>query len=182
MRITMLSRDRMSEAQLRVVDEVAAGKRGSAPPPVLAWLHSPELAQRAQRFGEFVRFDTCLGPKLSELAILVTARFWTAHFEWWAHKRLGLEAGLDPKVIDAIAQRRDPKLDDPKARAVYDFSKALHETHDVPAPIFARAKQELGEQGVVELVGILGYYTFISMTLNAFEIGLPPGEERELRP
>jgi 4-carboxymuconolactone decarboxylase len=172
----------MNEAQRRVVDDAAAGKRGSAPPPVLAWLHSPELAQRAQRFGEFVRFDTTLPQTLSELAILVTARFWTSHFEWYAHKRLGLKAGLDPKVIDAIAKRRAPVLDDPKAQAVYEFSKALHETHEVPKAIFLKAKEELGEQGVVELVGILGYYTLVSMTLNTFEIGLPEGEKPELQP
>jgi 4-carboxymuconolactone decarboxylase len=182
MRTTLLSRDRMSERQRRVVDDAIAGKRGTAPPPLLVWLHSPELAQRAQKLGEFVRFDTCLGPKLSELAILVTARFWTSHYEWYAHKRLSLKAGLDPAVIDAIAKRRVPQLDDPKARAVFDFSKVLHETHEVPEAIFARAKKELGEQGVVELVGILGYYTLISMTLNAFEVDLPEGEKPELQP
>jgi len=176
MRFKPLARDEMSEAQLRVVDDAIAGKRGTAPPPLMAWLHSPELAQRAQRLGEFVRFDTSLPPPLSELAILITARFWTSHYEWYAHKRIGLKAGIDPLVVDAIARRVEPKLADPKARAVYDFSKALHETHAVPAPVFAAAVKELGRQGVVELIGMLGYYTLISMTLNAFEIGLPEGE------
>jgi 4-carboxymuconolactone decarboxylase len=182
MRFKPLARDEMSEAQLRVVDDAIAGKRGTAPPPLMAWLHSPELAQRAQRFGEFVRFDTSLPPPLSELAILVTARFWTSHYEWYAHKRIGLKAGIDPLVVDAIARRVEPKLADPKARAVYDFSKALHETHAVPAPVFAAAVKELGRQGVVELIGMLGYYTLISMTLNAFEIGLPEGETSGLEP
>jgi 4-carboxymuconolactone decarboxylase len=182
MRFKPLARDEMSEAQLRVVDDAIAGKRGTAPPPLMAWLHSPELAQRAQRFGEFVRFDTSLPPHLSELAILITARFWTSHYEWFAHKRIGLEAGVDKEVIEAIARRAEPKLADPKAKAVYAFSKALHESHQVPADIYAEAVKELGQKAVVELVGLLGYYTLISMTLNTFEIGLPDGASSELEP
>ena len=180
MRIKIPSREEMSEAQRRVVDDAVAGKRGAAPPPLLAWLASPELAQRAQKLGEFVRFDTSLEPKLSELAILVTARHWTAQYEWFAHKRIALKAGIAAEVIDAIARRAEPKLDDPKARAVYAFSKAMHETHHVPPALYAEATRQLGNRGVVELVGMLGYYTLISMTLNAFEIGLPEGERPEL--
>lgn len=182
MRFKPLSREDMSDAQRRVVDDAIAGKRGTAPPPLMAWLASPELAQRAQKLGEFVRFDTSLPPHLSELAILITARFWTSHYEWFAHKRIGLKAGIDKDVVDAIARRVEPKLDDPKAKAVYAFSKALHETHQVPADIYAEAERELGHKGVAELVGILGYYTLISMTLNTFEIGLPEGASHELEP
>ena len=86
-------------------------------PPLMAWLASPELAQRAQKLGEFVRFDTSLSPYLAELAILVTARFWTSHYEWFAHKRIGLNAGIDKDVVDAIARRTEPKLDDPKTKS-----------------------------------------------------------------
>jgi 4-carboxymuconolactone decarboxylase len=182
MRFKPLSRAEMSEAQLRVVDDAIAGKRGTAPPPLLAWLASPELAQRAQKLGEFARFDTSLPPQLSELAILVTARHWTSHYEWFAHKRIALKAGIAEEVVAAIARREEPKLDDPKTRVVYAFSKALHETRSVPADIFAEATRELGQKAVVELVGILGYYTLISMTLNTFEIGLPEGERPELEP
>ncbi len=180
MRIKALKREEMSEAQRRVVEAAIAGKRGTAPPPLLAWLQSPEMAQRAQHLGEFVRYETSLPTRLSELAILVTARFWTSHYEWYAHKRESLKAGIDPAVIDAIARRETPRLDDPKARAVYEFSRALHETHAVPQRLFEDATKALGEQGVVELIGILGYYTLISMTLNAFAIGLPEGEKPEL--
>ena len=180
MRIKALNREDMTEAQRKVVAAAIAGKRGTAPPPLLAWLQSPEMAQRAQHLGEFVRYETSLPPHLSELAILVTARFWTSHYEWYAHKRESLKAGVDPAVIEAIARRETPRLDDPKARAVFEFSQALHETHRVPQPLFDEAKRALGEQGVVELIGILGYYTLISMTLNAFEIGLPESEKPEL--
>jgi 4-carboxymuconolactone decarboxylase len=181
MRVKALNREDMTEAQRKVVAAAIAGKRGTAPPPLLAWLKSPEMAQRAQHLGEFVRYETSLPPHLSELAILVTARFWTSHYEWYAHKRESLKAGVDPAVIDAIARRETPRLDDPQARAVYQFSRALHETHGVPQPLFDEAMKALGEQGIVELIGILGYYTLISMTLNGFEIALPEGERPELR-
>ena len=182
MRVRDLTREQMNEAQRRVADEAASGKRGRVPAPLRAWIHSPEFGARAQRLGEFLRYDTVLGPQLSELAILVTARFWTSHYEWYAHKREALKAGVDPAVIAAIGARRMPALTDTKARAVYDYAVALHETHLVPEPVHSAALRELGEDGLVELVGLLGYYTLVSMTLNAFEIGLPEGEMPELKP
>ena len=182
MRIKDLSIDEMTGAQRRVAEEAASGKRGRVPGPLRVWLHSPEFGARAQRLGEFVRYDTVLGPKLSELAILVTARFWTSHYEWFAHKREALKAGLDPAVIEAIATRKTPELGDPKALVVYNYSVALHETHVVPKELHETAIKELGEQGVVELVGLLGYYTLVAMTLNAFEFDLPDGEKTELNP
>lgn len=182
MRIKDFSRDEMSEAQRRVADAAVSGKRGRVPVPLRAWLHSPEFGARAQHLGEFVRYDTALGPLLSELAILVTARCWTSQYEWFVHKREALKAGLDPAIIAAIAQRRAPAFASPAQQAVHDYALALHEARRVPEPLHAAAVRELGEAGVVELVGVLGYYTLVSMTLNAFEIGLPDGEAPELQP
>ena len=182
MRVRDLTPEQMTSAQRRVAEAAAAGKRGSVPAPLRAWLHSPEMGDLAQRLGEFLRYDTSLGPALSELAILVTARFWTSHYEWHAHKRLALKAGIDPAVIGDIAARRAPALADPKAQAVYDYATALHERHEVSDATHAAALAALGEAGVVELVGLLGYYTLVSMTLNAFQIGLPEGEPPELAP
>ena len=182
MRVRDLKPEDMSDAQRRVAEEAAAGKRGRVPAPLRAWLHSPEFGARAQRLGEFLRYDTSLGPYLSELAILVTARHWTAQYEWYAHKREGLKAGIDPAVIADIAARRRPRLDDPKAVAVYDYAKTLHETRTIPAALHGQALAALGEQGLVELVGLLGYYTLVAMTLNGFDIGLPEGEPIELEP
>lgn len=182
MRVRDLAPDEMTPIQRRVAEAAATGKRGRVPAPLRAWLHSPEMGDRAQRLGEFLRYDTSLSPALSELAILVTARFWTSHYEWYAHKRDGLKAGMDPAVIDAIAARRTPHLADPAAQAVYDYATALHERHGVPDAVHAAAVAVLGEAGVVELVGLLGYYTLVAMTLNAFEIGLPEGEAPELAP
>ena len=101
-RIDALAPEDMTEHQRRVHDAIIAGPRGSAPGPFNALLRSPELADRAQSLGAFCRFETTFEPKLSELAILVTARLWSAQFEWWAHARLAREAGLDPAIIAAI--------------------------------------------------------------------------------
>jgi 4-carboxymuconolactone decarboxylase len=178
----MLTQSEMNEDQLRVVEATVAGKRGRVPAPLIAWLRSPELANRAQKLGEFVRYDTTLPPRLSELAILVTARFWTSQYEWYAHKPIALKAGLAPGVIDDIAHRRHPNFENSDEAVVYDFSVSLHETHAVPDSVYLAAVEALGERGAVELVGLLGYYTLISMTLNTFEIEVPEGFRPELAP
>ncbi|MCP3473998.1 carboxymuconolactone decarboxylase family protein [Bradyrhizobium sp. CCGUVB1N3] len=180
MRVRDLSPDEMNADQRSVAAEAAAGKRGRVPAPLRAWLHSPELGRRAQKLGEFIRYDTTLPPHLSELAILVTARYWTSHYEWYAHKREGLKAGIDPAIIATIAARREPAFPDPKAKLVHDYVKTLLAKGRVPDLLHAAAACMLGEQGVVELVGIVGYYTLVALTLNAFEIDLPEGESPEL--
>jgi 4-carboxymuconolactone decarboxylase len=182
MRITDLQPEAMTEDQRRVVENATAGKRGRVPAPMRAWLHSPVLADRAQSLGEFLRYDTSLGPALSEFAILITARFWTSHYEWYAHKKLALQAGLDPALVDAIARRQTPAFPDEKTAIVYEYARAMHEKHGIDQALHDRAVAALGERGVVELVGVLGYYTLVSMTLNGFGIGLPEGEKEELQP
>ena len=152
MRVRDLRPEDMDSAQRRVAEVAISGKRGRLPAPLRAWLHSPEMGDRAQSLGEFLRYDTSLGPVLSELAILVTARFWTSHYEWFAHKRLAMNAGLDPAIADAIAHRRPPAFTDPKAQLVYDYATVLHTSHSVPEPLHAAAQAALGEAGVVELV------------------------------
>jgi 4-carboxymuconolactone decarboxylase len=180
MRLKLLSPGEMNEAQKQTYDEAIAGKRGSAPAPMMAWLNSPDMARHATRLGEMLRFNTIFPPKLSEIAILVTARHFTAHYEWWAHKRLALKGGLDPKIIDDIRDRRTPEFDDPKARMIYDVAKSLHEGHRLSQALYDEAVEMLGERGVVEIIGLCGYYTMVSMTLNTFEFGLPDGEVSEL--
>ena len=182
MRLTELQPEAMDAEQRRVVEAATSGKRGRVPAPMRAWLHSPVLADRAQSLGEFLRYDTSLGPAQSELAILVTARFWTSQYEWYAHKKLALQAGVDPALIDAIARREPPHFPDEKAAVVYDYARAMHERHGVDEALHGRAVAALGERGVVELVGVLGYYTLVSMTLNGFGLGLPDGETPELAP
>ncbi|WP_024509178.1 4-carboxymuconolactone decarboxylase [Bradyrhizobium sp. ARR65] len=180
MRLKLISPDEMTADQKAIHDEAIAGKRGAAPAPMLAWLNSPDMARHATRLGEMLRFNTIFPPKLSEIAILVTARHFTAHYEWWAHKRLALKGGMHPDIVEAIRDRRTPQFDDPKAQMIYDVAKSLHEGHGLSKPLYDAAVDTLGERGLVEIIGLCGYYTLVSMTLNAFEFGLPEGEVSEL--
>src|SRR5437764_1646400 len=139
MRLKLLSPGEMSAEQKETYDESIAGKRGAPPAPMMAWLNSPEMARHATRLGEVMRYNTVFPAKLSEIAILVTARHWTSHYEWYAHKRLALAGGMDPAIIDAIRHRRAPHFDDPKAQAIYDVAKSLHEAHVLPKPLYDHA-------------------------------------------
>ena len=180
MRVPILEPDQMTPAQRAAYDATVAGKRGRMPPPAQAWLHSPELCDRAQKLGEFIRFDTCLPPALSELAILITGRHWGSHYEWYAHRKLAVAAGLDAAIIDAIRDGRVPELKDAGARAIYDYATTLLRTRKVSQEQHDAMVAAFGERGVVELVGTLGYYSLVSLTLNAFDVGLPAGEVSEI--
>jgi 4-carboxymuconolactone decarboxylase len=180
MRLKLLSPGEMNEDQKQTYDESITGKRGAPPAPMMAWLNSPEMARHATRLGGVLRFDTIFPAKLSEIAILVTARHWTSHYEWFAHKRLALKGGMDPKIIEAIRDRRTPEFDDPKGKIIYEVAKSLHEGHGVSKPLYDEAVKLVGERGVVEIIGLCGYYTMVSMTLNTFEFGLPDGEVSDL--
>ena len=182
MRLKTLSPSEMSDDQKAIRDESTAGKRGTFTPPARAWIHAPEVARHANRLGAYLRYDTTLGPRYSELAILVTARYWSAQYEWYAHKKMALAAGLEPKIIDDINHRSVPDFTDAKSQLIYEFSESLHVNHVVPKPLYDNAIKLLGERGTVELVGLLGYYTLVSMTLNTFEVPLPDGETSDLVP
>jgi len=164
----------LTDAQRRVVDEVRAGRRGTVPANVVAWLPSPELARRAAALGEFVRYQTSLGPRLSELAILVVARHWSCAYEWAVHAREASAAGLDAAVIDAVARDAMPVLSGSDA-VVHAFARELVDTGRVAGALHARAVVALGEAGVVELVGVVGYYTLVAFTLNAGDVPAPAG-------
>ena len=144
------------------------------------WLHRPELADRAQSFGQYCRYDSSLPPILSELGILVTARCWSAEYEWFAHKRIALEAGLDPDIVEAIRQRKRPAFYDEKQEIVHDFALALHTDKKVSQALYDKAVATLGTDAVVDLVAVLGYYGFVSMTLNVFEVVPAPDVPREM--
>src|SRR3954471_23743795 len=180
MRLKLLSPGEMSADQKQTYDESIAGKRGKPPPPMMAWLNSPEMARHATRLGGFLRFNTIFPAKLSEIAILVTARHFTSHYEWFAHKRLALKGGMDPKIIDDIRDRRTPTFDDPKGQMIYEVAKSLHEGRCVSKPLYDAAVELLSVRGVTEIIGLCGYYTMVSMTLNTFEFELPAGEVSDL--
>jgi 4-carboxymuconolactone decarboxylase len=180
MRLPVLTPEQMSAEQHGVFAATVAGKRGRMTPPVEMWLHSPGLAAHAQALGAFIRYDTALPPAVSEMAILITGRHWDAKFEWFAHRSIAMAAGLDPAIIDAIRDRRVPEFHDAGMRAVYDYATTLHRTRQVPQALHDAMVAAWGERGVVDLVGLLGYYTLVSMTLNAFEVPLPEGEVSEI--
>lgn len=170
----------LDAAQRRVYDEIVAGPRGEVVGPLGVWLRRPELADRAQRLGEYARYGTSLPPVLSELAILVVARTWGSEFEWLVHKPIALAAGVPPDAVEAIRCGGTPQLEDSAQSAVYAFCAALLVEHHVDDALYAAAVRALGEEGVVDLVGILGYYSLISMTINAFRVQPPEGAEPEL--
>ena len=162
----------------KAYEEAAAGPRGHAPAPMAAWIRNPELARRAQKLGELIRYEIELTPRLREPAILVIARQWSAVHEWRVHEKEALKQGLTVEAISAIADGRAPAFENEPERLVYDFTISLVEARKVPDPLYRAGLAVLGEQGVVELVGVIGYYTFVSMTLAAFEIGMPGGPDR----
>ena len=174
-RIPLPGPEAMTPAQRRVYDEVIAGPRGRVIGPLRAVIHWPELADHWQKLGALVRFGTGFPPRLSELAILVTARAWDSQFEWFAHEPIARQAGIAEDVIAAIRAGRRPGLADAEQQAVYDFAVELHERHAVSEETYRRAHGLFGTLGVVQLAAILSYFTMVAMTLNAHEIPLPEG-------
>jgi 4-carboxymuconolactone decarboxylase len=140
-------------------------------------LRSPELADRWQRLGEYVRYKTSLPARLNEFAILITARFWGSKYEWYAHKPLAIKGGLAESVAEDLAQNRRPTNMKPDEELVYDFCTVLHRQHFVDDALFQRAMETLGERGVIDLVAVSGFYVAVSMVLNVAEIPIPPGEK-----
>ena len=179
-RLALPANDAMTPEQVEVCAEVVSGPRGKMPSPMIAWIRHPELARRAQKVGELLRFDTTLEPRLVELAVLVCARQWTSHQVWTSHKRHARNAGLDEEIIGAIAASRAPHFSDEREQLVFDVSTSLLQHHRVSDPLYAKAVTTFGERGAVELVAVLGYYCFVSLTANAFALGLPEAVAPEL--
>jgi 4-carboxymuconolactone decarboxylase len=165
----------MSAAQKRVYDAIVSGPRGGARGPFNVLLRSPELADRVQKVGEYLRFNSSLPARLNEFAILVNARFWGSKYEWYAHRPLAVKGGLAESIVDDLAKNRRPDGMKADEALVYEFCTSLHRHHMIDGELFDRAAQMLGEQGLVDLIGVSGYYTLVSMVLNVAEIPLPEG-------
>jgi 4-carboxymuconolactone decarboxylase len=181
-RIPLVSPDALTDEQRRVYERIVAGPRKGIVGPLRAALHIPELADRWAQFGELMRFRTAIPPRLSEIAILVTARRWNSQVEWHFHSQSGRKAGISEAAIEAIRQARPPVFDTPVETAVYEFARQLQELGDVSEDTYAHVWRELGVAGVVELTAVIGYYTMVSMTLNAHHIPVPDGAEAPLQP
>lgn len=157
-------------AQREVLDEILSGPRGNLNGPFLAWIHTPEMAQHAQRLGAFCRYRTGLPLRLSELAILVTAARWRAQAEWYIHHPIALSAGLPESIADAILAGIEPSFEDADDALVYAFAAELYAHRRVGDDTYARAVERFGLAVVVNLVALIGYYSLVAMTLNVFEM------------
>ncbi|HEY6028753.1 MAG TPA: carboxymuconolactone decarboxylase family protein [Pseudolabrys sp.] len=178
-RLPHLAEADLNEAQRALLESLRAGPRGKSlniRGPFAAWMHAPEFGQLAQALGAHARYKTALEPRLSEFAILCTARLWKAQYEWFAHAPMAEKAGVKAKTIDELRKGRAPASAAKDERAIYDFIAELYKTRRVGNRNYKRVRAFLSDAAVVELVGILGYYALISMTLNVFNM-MPPESE-----
>ena len=171
----------MTEAQKEAVEEFRAA-RGDPGGPWAVILRSPELLNRLRGVSDYLRFNSSLAPRLSEFVILITAREWSQNYEWAAHHPLALEGGLSPAIAAAVADGRRPDEMAADEAALYDFCTALHRDGRVSDATYARALAEFGEQGIVDMVGLSGYYTLIAMVLNTARTPLRPDVTPGLEP
>ena len=175
-RLTDPDENKLTAEQVKLRDAISAGPRGIRKKfngPFAIWMQAPEYGYFAQALGAHVRYNTALSPRQSEFAILCTGAKWKAQYEWFAHEPMALKAGVKPETIKDIKAGRAPKSAQKDERAIYDFVQELYKTRRVSDKTYKRVHAVLGDRGTVELVGILGYYTLISMTLNVFRAEVP---------
>ena len=180
-RFKPLTYDEMTQAQKTMVEHLLAGPRGGVTGPFNVLLRSPEIGDLGQEFGASTRFKSSLPQRLYELAILVTARHWTAQYEWQAHHRSALQAGLSAQICDAIAQGRRPPSMQKDEEAVYNFVSELLNTKRVSDATYAAAKTVFGERGVVDIIAVTGWYSTVSMMLNVDQYPVLEGTQPELK-
>jgi len=192
-RFKLIPIDQLTPEQQALTEAIKSGPRaklassGASKPgplggPFNVWLRSPGIGNLVQQLGEEIRFRSSIAGKLNELAILVTARHWTSQYEWFAHHKLALEGGLNPKIAEDIAHGRPPAGMDADETLVYEFSVALHETQGVSDELYARAVARFGERGVVDIISVNGFYSLVSMCLNVDGTPLPEGTPLPLPP
>jgi len=169
-RLSTPKHDELNDEQRAVHDVIASGPRGEVVGPLGVWLHRAALADKAQQLGQYCRYDSSLEPRLYELAILVTARIWDAGFEWDSHEQPARAAGLADSIITALANDQKPEFEHADESVVYRVSRHLNIDRELSPELYAEAEQLLGEGKLVDLIGVLGYYSLISMTIKAFEV------------
>lgn len=175
--------DQMTPAQRSFAERAVSGAiEGGTGGPFNVLLRSPELGEGIWRYGGYIRFHSTLPPKLNELASLLTTRYWTAQFPWYAHHRAAVQAGWSESVIAAIAEGRRPTGLAPDEQAVYNFCVEMLKTTQMSDATFNVAKERLGERNLVELMGVMGYYALVSMLVNTDRFPMPEGIAPELKP
>jgi 4-carboxymuconolactone decarboxylase len=181
-RFAPLTYTSMTPEQKKMFEDLISGERRGAAGPFNVLLRSPEMGNLAQQFGASMRFHSSMPPKLNEMAIIITARHWTSQYEWYAHRRAAATAGLNEAIIQAIATGRRPTGMSPEEETVYTFCTELLTTKQVSDKTFDATKAKFGERGVVDLIGVTGYYQLVSMLLNTDKYPLPDGVAPELKP
>ena len=176
-RLRPLALDEMSEEQRRVADAVLTGPRGGLRGPFPVLLRKPRLAECARRLSDCIRYDNVLPPPLRELAIIIVARHWDSHYAWFAHSSIALDEGLDAAIVDAIAHGEEPDGLGIDEKIVYDFSRELLETNDLSDATYDAVLARFGEAGVVDLTATIGFYCFVSVTLNMLREEVPDDGE-----
>lgn len=176
----------LTSEQQEVWDNVVNGKRGDASRfigehgalvgPFNAAVHAAKTGRKVVALGEALRFDTDIENRLLELAVCTVGAHWKSNFEWYAHSKLALVAGVSPDTVAAIERGDEPDFARDDERAVYALTRALLTTGRVPDDVYQAAQEAVGDQGMVELTQLIGYYCLISFTLNTFQVDLPPGE------
>jgi 4-carboxymuconolactone decarboxylase len=175
-RLPVLTEDSLSPRQRALFDSIRSGPRGKASlgGPFGVYLHAPDFGDLTQQLGAFCRYKTSLQPRLSEFAILVTARYWRAQYEWHAHAKIAESAGVLPRTIADLKAGRVPADAPSDERALHAFITELYKTRRVTDRTYARVHKLLGDAGMIEFIGILGYYSLVAMTLNVFRVPVPP--------
>jgi len=181
-RFKPLKYDEMTPEQKTMVEHMLSGERGGMGGPFNVLLRSPEMGDLGQQLGARMRFHNSLPDNVRETVIILTGRWWMAQYEWIAHKRLALQAGVSPAVVDAIAAGKRPSGLDPKMEAAYNFITELYKTRQVSDATFAAAKAQFGERGVVDMIGLSGWYDIVCKALDVDRYPLAAGAKPELKP
>ena len=181
-RFKPLSYAEMTPEQKTMTDDVLRGERGSMNGPYNVLLRSPEMGDLAQKYGAYLRFHSSVPKKLNEFAILITAKHWNSQYEWYAHHKYGLQAGLSPALIATLAAGKRPSPMEADEEIVYNFVTGVLKTTQISDANFTAAKELLGERNLVELLGVVGYYQIVSMVVNTDRYPLAEGQKAELKP
>ena len=179
-RVADLSATELTQEQKRIHEEIAGPRGGAVRGPFAVWLRLPDLADSASRLGNALRLNGKLDKRLFELAVLITARRWTAQYEWFVHEEAGIKAGLSPEVVEAIRSRRHPLFVRDDEALVYSVVTEIYEKGTLSQSTYDCALAGLGCDLLIELVAAAGFYTMVAMTLNAFDVDVP-GDEMPLR-
>jgi 4-carboxymuconolactone decarboxylase len=180
-RMPPIAADKLSEAQKAAAATFAEGRGYAVRGPFVPLLRSPEVMLRAKAMGDYLRFKSTLGPRLNEMVILITAREWTQQYEWNAHRPAAIKAGLRAEIADAIADGRRPSGLAEDEEIAYDMATEILRLKRVSDATYGRAVAKFGEQGVIDLLGVIGYYNFLAIVMNATRTAMPANVAEPLR-